>query len=290
MKPSTFIDRIFFAISIKHASDCQCYTIAMAIGIIGGSGLYDIEGFGKMEEISVSTPYGAPSSIYKRFFAGDREVIFLARHGIPHRIPPHNVNYLANIWGLKSLGVKEIISIGAVGGISSEMLPGSIVVLDQIIDMTMGARPATFYDEGKVVHVDFTLPFCSALRDVLINSAGHAGIEVKERGTYVCCNGPRLETAKEIQFFSQIGADVVGMTVMPEAALARELEMCYAGIAVVANYAPGVGSGMLTVTEVVETMRNYLGHIKSLLTEAISQMPTQRTCACKTALKNAEVI
>jgi 5'-methylthioadenosine phosphorylase len=261
----------------------------MIIGIIGGSGLYDIDGLDVMEEIPLSTPYGSPSSIYKRGILNGVELVFLSRHGIPHSIPPHKVNYRANMWGFKSLGVEEIISIGAVGGINCEMQPGSIVILDQVIDMTMGARPATFYDGEKVVHVDFTLPYCTGLRDILIHAAGSAGLPVKERGTYICSNGPRLETAKEIQFFSLIGADVVGMTAMPEAALARELEMCCAGISVVTNYAAGLAGDRLTTTEVVETMKNSIDALKSLLRATVAQIPAQRSCTCKDALKDAEI-
>ncbi|MBF0557576.1 MAG: S-methyl-5'-thioadenosine phosphorylase [Nitrospirae bacterium] len=259
----------------------------MAIGLIGGSGLYDIDGLKPLEEISLSTPYGAPSSVYKRVVLNGAELIFLARHGIPHSIPPHKVNYRANLWGFKSLGVEEIISVGAVGGISCEMHPGSLVILNQIIDMTMGARTATFYEEDKVVHVDFTNPYCAGLRDILIEAAGTAGLPVKERGTYVCTNGPRLETAKEILFFSQIGADVVGMTAMPEAVLARELEMCCAGVSVVTNYAAGIGGSRLTATEVVDAMKSSLEGLKSLLATAVVQMPEHRSCVCKEALKEA---
>ena len=195
----------------------------MPIGLIGGSGLYDIDGLEIREEISLSTPYGAPSSTYKLGNFAGTELVFLARHGFPHRIPPHKVNYRANIWGFKSLGVEKIISIGAVGGINSGMQPGSVVILDQIIDMTMGARAATFYDEEKVVHVDFTHPYCVEVREIFIQAAGHISLPVKKSGTYICVNGPRLETAREIQFFSFIGADVVGMTAMPEAALTGSL-------------------------------------------------------------------
>ncbi len=257
------------------------------IGLIGGSGLYDIDEFQIREEISLSTPYGPPSSLYKRGSLGGTELVFLARHGIPHSTPPHKVNYRANIWGFKSLGVERIISISAVGGINSEMPPGSTVILDQIIDMTMGARTATFYDEGKVVHIDFTHPYCTGLRDILIQAAGAVGLPVKKTGTYVCVNGPRLETAKEIQFFSLIGADVVGMTAMPEAALARELEMCCAGLSIVTNYAAGIAGERLTTTEVVETMRNSLDALKSLLSATVALIPAKRSCICKDALKDA---
>ena len=265
------------------------YNIFMPIGLIGGSGLYDIGGLAIREEISLSTPYGATSSTYKLGNLGDTELIFLARHGVPHRIPPHKVNYRANMWGFKSLGVEKIISVGAVGGISSEMRPGSIVILDQIIDMTMGARAATFYDEEKVMHIDFTHPYCSEMREIFIQAAGHISLPVKKSGTYICVNGPRLETEREIQFFSFIGADVVGMTTMPEAALARELEMCFTGISVVTNYAAGIAGARLTTTEVVESMRNALDAIKALLRAAVPRIPGHRSCACKDALKDAEI-
>ena len=259
----------------------------MPIGLIGGSGLYDIDGLEIREEISLSTPYGAPSSTYKLGDFGGTELVFLARHGVPHRIPPHKVNYRSNMWGFKSLGVEKIIAIGAVGGINSGMQPGSIVVLDQIIDMTMGARAATFYDEEKVVHVDFTHPYCADVREIFIQAAARISMPVKKSGTYICVNGPRLETEKEIEFFSFIGADVVGMTAMPEAALARELEMCCTGISVVTNYAAGIAGARLTTTEVVVAMRNSLDAIITLLTAALPHIPAHRSCTCKDALKDA---
>jgi len=261
----------------------------MPIGVIGGSGLYDIDGLEIREEIALSTPYGATSSTYKLGTLDAAELVFLARHGSPHRIPPHKVNYRANIWGFKSLGVEKIISIGAVGGITGEMRPGSIVILDQIIDMTMGARAATFYDEEKVVHIDFTHPYCYEMREIFIQAAGDISLPVKKNGTYICVNGPRLETEKEIQFFSFIGADVVGMTAMPEAALARELEICFTGISIVTNYAAGIAGAKLTTTEVVESMGNSLGAIKALLRAAVPRIPGRRSCSCKDALKDAEI-
>jgi 5'-methylthioadenosine phosphorylase len=260
----------------------------MAIGLIGGSGLYEMEGLDIIKDVSISTPYGDPSSAYKIGTIDDKEIIFLPRHGIPHSIPPHKINYRANIWGFKSLGVERIISVSAVGGINKDMVPGSVVLLNQIIDMTYGARASTFYDKDKVVHVDFTNPYCQEMRDFIVQASQDIGIQIKETGTYVCVNGPRLETAKEIQFFSTIGADVVGMTAMPEASLARELEICMAGISVVTNYAAGISGSRLTTTEVVETMRNSTERIKSLIKESIVKMPLLRTCLCKEALKDAE--
>ncbi|MCL4492506.1 MAG: S-methyl-5'-thioadenosine phosphorylase [Nitrospirae bacterium] len=259
------------------------------IGLIGGSGLYEIEGLEITKEVSVSTPFGEASSAYKTGTLGGIEIAFLSRHGIPHSIPPHKVNYRANIWGFKSLGVERVISVSAVGGINSSMPPGSIVLLDQIIDMTFGARTSTFYDKNKVIHVDFTSPYCNEMRGLAIQASRDTGLPAKETGTYLCVNGPRLETAREIQFFSLAGADMVGMTAMPEAALARELEICLLGISVVTNYAAGISDKKLTTTEVVETMRSSMEKIKSLLKGLIAHIPARRTCPCKDALKDAEL-
>ncbi|WP_333652275.1 S-methyl-5'-thioadenosine phosphorylase [Dissulfurispira sp.] len=265
----------------------------MRIGLIGGSGLYEIEGLEITKEVSISTPYGEPSSVYRIGTIGDKgdekEIVFLPRHGIPHSIPPHKVNYRANIWGFKSLGVDRIISVNAVGGINKDLYPCDIVLLDQIIDMTYGARESTFYDKDKVVHIDFTDPYCPEMRDFIVKASQNIGLPMKLAGTYICVNGPRLETAKEIQFFSMIGADVVGMTAMPEASLAKELEMCISGISVVTNYAAGISEKKLTTTEVVETMKNSLDRIKSLIKEIIMHVPIARTCQCKDALKDAEL-
>ncbi len=265
----------------------------MKIGLIGGSGLYKIDGLEIIKEVSISTPYGRPSSVYKigtiAAKGDEKEIVFLPRHGMPHSIAPHKINYKANIWGFKSLGVDRIISISAVGGINPDMPPGSIVILDQIIDQTFGARASTFYDKNKVVHIDFTNPYCPEMRDFIIKASQTVKLSIKEAGTYICVNGPRLETAKEIHFFSIIGADAVGMTAMPEASLARELQICMAGISVVTNYAAGISKTKLTTTEVVETMKNSTELIKSLLKEVVTIMPSIRTCPCKDSLENAEL-
>ncbi|MFO0753088.1 MAG: S-methyl-5'-thioadenosine phosphorylase [Thermodesulfovibrionales bacterium] len=259
----------------------------MMIGLIGGSGLYEMEGLSPLREVSLSTPFGEPSAPYRIGTFGGSEVAFLARHGNPHRFPPHRVNYRANIWGFKSLGVERIIAVSAVGGINRDMPPGSLVLLDQIVDMTYGARPSTFYEEDRVVHVDFTEPYCAGMRESILAASRTAGLPLVEKGTYVCVNGPRLETAKEIEFFASIGADVVGMTAMPEASLAREAELCLAGIAVVTNRAAGISGGKLTTNEVVETMRGSLEALQSLLGSVLLRLPSSRTCACKDALQDS---
>lgn len=261
----------------------------MRIGLIGGSGLYDIEGLEFRKDVSVSTPYGDPSSVYRIATLNEKEIVFLQRHGVPHSIPPHKINYRANIWGFKSLAVERIISINAVGGINKSYKPGDIVIVDQIIDMTGGMRESTFYDKNEVFHIDFSYPYCSEMRELFIKASQSLQLSVKKEGTYICVNGPRLETAKEIKFFSMIGADMVGMTAMPEACLAREQEICISGISVVTNYAAGISKEKLTTTEVVETMKKSLDNIKALIKEFLLLVPSVRNCSCKDALKDAKI-
>lgn len=258
------------------------------IGVIAGSGVYNIPDFEIMDSAKVSTPYGEPSDIYRIGRVAGKEVVFLPRHGSLHHIPPHRINYRANIWGFRELGVSRMLSVGATGGISKRMKPGSIVVLDQIIDMT-SSRDATFYDEDEVVHVDFTEPFCPDLRSGLMSAAADAEIGIVKRGTYIAVNGPRLETAAEIRAYAKLGAHVVGMTGMPETALARELEICFAGLAVVTNAAAGISEGKLSATEVVEAMRTATERIRILLKAFFALDTMKSTCACRSALKNAKM-
>ncbi len=265
------------------------------IGIIGGSGFYNISGDATPEETryeligekSVDTPYGKPSDVYKMLRIAGRDVIFLPRHGTGHGIAPHKVNYRANIWGFKELGVSSIFAIGATGGINKILLPGDIVILDQLVDMTKG-RPSTFYEEGEVYHIDFTYPFCPQLRTDLIEVAKTLGLSVYDDGIYVCTEGPRLETKQEIKFFACMGADVVGMTAMPEAVLARELQICYSTVAVVTNHAAGVTPAKLTVTEVKDAMDKAYNKLNRLLAAAVAIAKPQRNCQCKDALKDAK--
>jgi len=260
------------------------------IGVIGGSGLYDIPGVRFVKEETVETPYGPPSDKFRVGELDGKTIVFLPRHGAGHALPPHKINYRANIWGMRSLGADQIFAVNATGAIDPELGPGSIVLPDQIIDFTMGGRPATFYESGDVVHVDFTRPYCPELRRVLAEAAGKAGIPVVGSGTYVAVNGPRLETAAEIQFFSRIGGHILGMTGMPEAVLARELEMCFSVLAVVTNYAAGVKEEKkLTTTEVLEVMARSTEKVKGILKEAFSLIPEKRTCPCPEALKDARL-
>ncbi|MEW6162256.1 MAG: S-methyl-5'-thioadenosine phosphorylase [Nitrospirota bacterium] len=258
------------------------------IGVIGGSGLYDIPGLTITEYKKITTPFGDPSDIYRVGELSGVEVVFLPRHGSPHHIPPHKINYRANIWGFKELGVERIISIGAVGGIGPEMKPGMITVPDQVVDMTKG-RESTFYDGDEVVHIDFTEPYCPELRESIFRAGEKLGVELRKSGTYICMNGPRLETKAEIKIFLNMGINIVGLTAMPEASLAREAELCFAGIAVVTNYAAGITEKRLTTTEVMEMMGGTTGKVVNLLKEAFKLIPSERRCACKDALKDARM-
>jgi 5'-methylthioadenosine phosphorylase len=258
------------------------------IGIIGGSGLYQIPGLTITEYAKITTPYGAPSDAYVIGDLSGSDIVFLPRHGLEHHLPPHKINYKANIWGFKELEVERIISVGAVGGIGCYTKPGMIMITDQIVDMTSG-RESTFYDGDEVVHVDFTEPFCPELRGSLFRAAENSGIELKKSGTYVCVNGPRLETKAEIKMFLNMGIDVVGMTTMPEAVLAREAELCFAGISVVTNYAAGIAEKRLTTAEVVGTMREAATCVGCLLLETFHLIPGERRCSCRDALKEARM-
>ena len=259
------------------------------IGLIGGSGLYDIKGFVLKDKKSVTTPFGKPSDQYLIGRIGKTDIIFLPRHGKKHNIPPHMINYRANIWGFKKLGVERILSISAVGGIKKGLKPGDIVILDQILDMTKN-RKSTFYDgKGGVVHIDFTEPYCPELRKIILKAGKQAKVPLKNSGNYVAVEGPRLETAAEIKSFKLLGGDVVGMTGMPEASLAREVEICYTGISVVANYAAGISKTKLTVPEVMEAMNASTKKIKSLLEKTFSLIPEERKCPCKDALEESKI-
>jgi 5'-methylthioadenosine phosphorylase len=259
------------------------------IGVIGGSGLYSMGGLEIKGERMLRTPYGNPSDRFVIGSFGTKEIIFLPRHGSGHSIPPHMINYRANVWGFRKLGVRNILSISAVGGIGKGIKPGDIVLPDQIIDMTKN-RINSFYD-GKegVIHIDFTDPYCPNTRKILIKAGKRAGIPLINRGTYVAVEGPRLETASEIRSFSILGGDFVGMTCMPEAALARELELCYAGISVVANYAAGIGKKKLTTKEVMDEMREATDKIRRLLQATLETVGEPGKCSCQEALKQAKI-
>lgn len=240
------------------------------IAIIGGTGLTSIQGFEVTNREIVQTPFGEPSGPLVHGFLSGNEVYFLPRHGAGHTIPPHKVNYRANIWALKNAGVEKVISINAVGGIRGDMQSSFLVIPDQIIDYTT-SRINTFFEEGlkQVVHIDFSEPFCEELRQSIINAATSNSITVINEGTYASTQGPRLETAAEINRLERDGCDLVGMTCMPEAALAREKELCYASISVVANLAAGRGTEELNMDVIQKNLNKGMLQVRKLLEAVI---------------------
>lgn len=243
------------------------------VAVIGGTGLRTLKGLEITGETPVGTPYGAPSAPLVHGTLAGREVVFLARHGTNHTLAPHRVNYRANIWALHEAGAEQVIAVAAVGGITAPMHPGRIAIPEQIIDYTWG-RAQTFFEEGleQVTHVDFTAPYSPALRSLLVDAAIDAGLDVHDGGTYGATQGPRLETAAEINRMEQDGCDLVGMTGMPEAGLARELDMRYAHCAVVANWAAGRSPGPISMTEIEANLAGGMLGVRTLLEAALPRL------------------
>jgi 5'-methylthioadenosine phosphorylase len=234
------------------------------LAILGGSGLNRLANLRLTQRKAVGTPFGEPSAALSLGDIAGRAVVFLARHGDGHTFAPHEVNYRANLWALKEAGVREVISVATVGGIANGAVPGALLVPHQIIDYTWG-RPATYFQGpgAPVKHIDFTEPYSRALREKLLAAARGCGEAVLDRGVYAATQGPRLETAAEIERLARDGADIVGMTAMPEAALAREIDLEYAALAVVANYAAGRGDSASAVA---------LDRIEAVLEQAMSRV------------------
>lgn len=247
------------------------------IGIIGGSGITELSGLEILNERLVQTPFGDPSGVIQMGRFMGTEVGFLSRHGHPHHIPPHEINYRGNIWGLMQCGASRILAVNAVGGISDGLEAGTIVIPDQIIDYTWG-RKQTFFDQDlpmgtfSVTHIDFTEPFDPDLRTVLLEAASTAGIPLVESGTYAATQGPRLETAAEINRLERDGCSIVGMTGMPEAALAREVGIGYASIALVVNRAAGRGPGVVSMDEIGANLETGMGPVVRLLEQSIAAL------------------
>ncbi|AHE98311.1 S-methyl-5'-thioinosine phosphorylase [Thioalkalivibrio paradoxus] len=244
------------------------------LAIIGGTGLTRLKDLEITRREVMHTPYGEPSGplTYGRYHG--HEVIFLPRHGAQHTIPPHQVNYRANLWALRNAGVDTVLAIAAVGGITAEMAPGVIAVPDQIIDYTWSRFHTFFEGDGNegVTHVDMTYPYSQELRETLIAASRELGLGAVEQGTYAATQGPRLETAAEIDRLERDGCDLVGMTGMPETALARELELRYACCAVVANWAAGRSEGVITMDDIARNLETGMARVKRLLPEVISRL------------------
>ena len=234
--------------------------------IIGGSGLTQIASIKIIAQKHIQTPYGSPSSACTIGELCGQKIIFLARHGAPHTIAPHNINYRANLWALKQAGAEQIIAVAAVGGITPEMYPARLAIPEQIIDYSYGREHTYFADEMEAVdHIDFSFPYDENLRQQLINSAVIAELNIQPNGVYGCTQGPRLETAAEITRMERDGCDLVGMTGMPEAALARELEIPYACCAVIANWAAGKSAGEITMPEIINNLEQGMTDTEQLL-------------------------
>jgi len=263
------------------------------VGIIGGSGIYDLEGLSQIEEVVVETPFGSPSGVFVTGQLGGRTLAFLARHGAAHDIPPHQINYRANIWALKKLGVEWIISMSAVGSMREEIRPGDMVVVDQFIDRTWG-RESTFFQDGIAAHVSMAAPVSAELADVLGRAASEVlgnereGAKVHRGGTYLVMNGPQFSSRAESLLYRQWGVSVIGMTNLPEAKLAREAEISYATVALATDFDCWHESEEdVTVDAVVAIMKQNAVNARNVAARAVELLPETRTCSAKNALQFA---
>jgi 5'-methylthioadenosine phosphorylase len=257
------------------------------IGIIGGTGFYDPQFLRNIKEKKMDTPYGPPSDAVTIGELGGKEVAFIPRHARKHTIRPSDVNYRANMHALKQLGVQWILSPSTVGSLREEFKPGDLVFVDQFIDRTT-RREESFYESPKVCHISVAEPTCPELRKLLAKTAGEMNINCHKSGTYVCIEGPRFSTKAESRLFRSWGADVVGMTLVPECVLAREAEICYASISTVTDY-DCWKDHPVTAGEVSRIMRENIEKVKKLIKETVRIIPEHRVCECKSALRSAMV-
>jgi 5'-methylthioadenosine phosphorylase len=257
------------------------------IGIIGGSGLYQMEGLTDVQETEVSTPFGNPSDSYRIGTLEGQRVVFLARHHRKHTIMPSELNFRANIYGFKQLGVEWIISASAVGSLKEEHRPLDIVLPDQFYDRTK-TRISTFFGDGIVVHVSFADPICGQLAAVVQQAGNDAGVPIKRGGTYVCMEGPQFSTKAESNTYRSWGMDLIGMTNLQEAKLAREAEICYTTMALVTDYdCWHPAHDAVTVTEVVQNLTKNAENAQKIIRATVKHLPITRTCPCMNALQNA---
>ena len=268
----------------------------MKLGIIGGSGLYELEGLEDVRRTVVKTPFGAPSDLYIQGRLGKREVCFLPRHGVGHRILPSEINHKANIYGFKTLGVDRILSVSAVGSLKEDLRPRDIVLPDQYFDRTKGSLNHTFFGNGIVGHISFADPTCPELRDIIAAAAEEAvsseeeqrDIRITAEGTYVNMEGPAFSTRAESLVYRQLGLDVIGMTSLPEAKLAREAEICYQAMAMVTDYDCWHESEeAVTVEMIVGNLTANVQLAKDIVRRVVAALPERRACSCGDALKNA---
>jgi len=258
------------------------------IGIIGGSGLYNIEGIKNIKEITVETPFGDPSDKFVIGTLEDKEVVFLPRHGVGHRISPSEINYRANIYAMKKLGVERIISVTACGSLKEEIRPLDFVVVDQFVDRTNHSRKMTFFDNGIVAHIVFAYPVCGELSGLIYKTGKHLDLNMHRGGTYINMEGPAFSTMAESNLYRSWGMDIIGMTNMPEAKLAREAEICYSSLACVTDYDcwhPQHES--VTIDMVIENLSKNVGNAKKILSAVIRNISDERNCSCCESLKYA---
>ena len=254
--------------------------MTVKIAIIGGTGVYDPNILENIRDEQIETQYGR--TLVKIGEYKGKAVAFMARHGADHSVPPHLVNYRANIAGLQQLGVKNVFATAAVGSLNPAMKAENFVFVDQFLDFTK-VRKHTFFEGGEkgVVHLDVTDPYCPELRRLLTEASGKLGVTAHNGGTYVCTEGPRFETPAEIRMFAKLGGDLVGMTSVPEVVLAREVQMCYATICMVTNYAAGIAEYKLSHQEVVEVMSKNVANLRRLIMETVENLEEDRTCDCQ---------
>ncbi|MGR3310178.1 MAG: S-methyl-5'-thioadenosine phosphorylase, partial [Candidatus Brocadiales bacterium] len=259
------------------------------IGIIGGSGLYDIEGIEDVQRIEIETPFGKPSDAFTQGTIEGRRVVFLPRHGKGHTILPTELNFRANIWGMKKLGVTHIIAVSAVGSMREEIKPLDIVIPDQFYDHTKG-RKGTFFGDGIVAHMSFADPICPELAEVLFKAAKQVGASVHKGGTYLCIEGPQFSSRAESLIFRQWGVNVIGMTNVQEAKLAREAEICYSTMALVTDYdCWHIEEEEVTLEMVVKNLEKNVETAKRILKAALPMVKSDRQCPCPTAISKAIV-
>jgi 5'-methylthioadenosine phosphorylase len=259
------------------------------IGIIGGSGLYSMNGLTKAREVHLKTPFGEPSDAIVLGTLEGKRVAFLARHGRGHRILPSEINFRANVYAMKQLGVERVISVSAVGSLMENLQPGEFLVPDQFVDRTKN-RVSTFFGDGLVAHVGFDKPTCGQVSNVLADASVHCGVMVHRRGTYVCIEGPQFSTLAEANMHRQLRFEVIGMTNVTEAKLAREAEICYATIAMITDFDcwhPQHES--VTASQIIATLVQNAENAQRVLREAVRAMPKERNCKCGAALKHALV-
>jgi len=256
------------------------------IGIFGGTGIYDSGLLENAQEIDIDTPYGKPSDTITIGIFKGRKIAFLPRHGKKHTIPPHMINFKANIWAFKELGVRRIIAPSAVGSLKEELEPGDFALPSQFLDFTK-SREGSFSEEGKVIHISVADPFCPELRSSILQVIEKQDLKMHKDCTYVCIEGPRFSTKAESKLYRFTGADIIGMTLVPECQLAREAQICYASISTITDYDVWAEKPV-TAKKVLETLSKNVEKTKTILTELIDKIPKTRSCSCAKALEEAE--